>query len=37
MWLVCAILTALGWGIADIFYKRAAVEKEKFSHFVKAL
>ena len=32
MWLVCAILTALGWGIADIFYKRAAVEKEKFSH-----
>ena len=32
MWLVCAILTALGWGIADIFYKRAAVEKERFSH-----
>ena len=32
MWLVCAILTALGWGIADIFYKRASVEKEKYSH-----
>lgn len=32
MWFVCAILTALGWGIADIFYKKGAVENEKYSH-----
>ena len=32
MWFICALLTALGWGIADIFYKKASVREEKYSH-----
>ena len=32
MWFVCALLTALGWGIADIFYKKGSVTEEKYSH-----
>jgi len=32
MWFVCALLTALGWGIADIFYKKSSVKEEKYSH-----
>ena len=32
MWFICALLTALGWGIADIFYKKASVTEEKYSH-----
>lgn len=32
MWFVCALLTALGWGIADIFYKKSSVREEKYSH-----
>lgn len=32
MWFICALLTALGWGIADIFYKKGAVQDEKYSH-----
>ncbi len=32
MWFVCALLTALGWGIADIFYKKASITEEKYSH-----
>lgn len=32
MWFICALLTAFGWGIADIFYKRGSVRDEKYSH-----
>lgn len=32
MWLVCSILAALVWGIADIFYKKGSVIDEKYSH-----
>lgn len=32
MWFICALLTALGWGIADIFYKKGSVTEEKYSH-----
>lgn len=32
MWFICALLTALGWGIADIFYKKGSVADEKYSH-----
>ena len=32
MWFVCALLTALGWGIADIFYKKGSIKKKKYSH-----
>ena len=32
MWFICALLTALGWGIADIFYKKASITEEKYSH-----
>lgn len=32
MWFVYAILTLLSWGIADLFYKKGAVENDKYSH-----
>ena len=32
MWFICALLTALGWGIADIFYKKGSVREERYSH-----
>ena len=32
MWFFCALMTALGWGIADIFYKKGADPNEKYSH-----
>ena len=32
MWFVCALLTVFGWGIADIFYKKASITEEKYSH-----
>lgn len=32
MWFVCALLTALGWGIADIFYKKGADRKVNYTH-----
>ena len=32
MWFACAIMTALGWGVADIFYKKGADPNEKYSH-----
>lgn len=32
MWFICALLTTLIWGIADIFYKKGARENEKYSH-----
>ena len=32
MWLVCAILTSVIWGLAELFYKKGAGPKEKYSH-----
>ncbi|MBO6244322.1 MAG: DMT family transporter [Clostridia bacterium] len=32
MWFVFAIITALSWGAADIFYKKGALPNEKYSH-----
>ncbi len=32
MWFIFALLTLLGWGIADLFYKKSADESEKYSH-----
>lgn len=32
MWFVFAITTLFSWGIADLFYKKGADEKDKYSH-----
>ena len=32
MWLIYAILTALIWGTAELFYKKGAKPDEKYSH-----
>ena len=32
MWFVCAILTSLIWGLAELFYKKGAKPEEKYSH-----
>ena len=32
MWFVCALMTLLSWGIADLFYKKGANEEDKYSH-----
>ncbi len=32
MWFVFALATLLSWGIADLFYKKGANEKDKYSH-----
>lgn len=32
MWLVCAILTFIIWGTADLFYKKSNLEQEDDSH-----
>lgn len=32
MWLIFALTTTLIWGLAELFYKKGAVEKEKYSH-----
>lgn len=32
MWFVFALATLLSWGIADLFYKKGADEKDKYSH-----
>lgn len=32
MWFICAILTALIWGLAELFYKKGAKPDEKYSH-----
>jgi len=32
MWFVCALLTALIWGLAELFYKKGARPEEKYSH-----
>ncbi len=32
MWFVFALLTMLAWGAADLFYKKGADDRERFSH-----
>lgn len=32
MWLICSILTAVIWGLAELFYKKGAKPEEKYSH-----
>lgn len=32
MWFIFALSTLLCWGIADLFYKKGADEKDKYSH-----
>ncbi len=32
MWFVCALLTMVMWGTADLFYKKGADENDRFSH-----
>ena len=32
MWLVFTLITTLCWGAADLFYKRGADEKDRYSH-----
>lgn len=32
MWFIFALLTTLIWGLAELFYKKGANEKEKYSH-----
>ena len=32
MWFVYALITTLAWGAADLFYKKGADEKDRYSH-----
>ncbi|MCX4303500.1 MAG: DMT family transporter [Clostridia bacterium] len=32
MWFICAIITTLIWGLAELFYKKGANPDEKYSH-----
>lgn len=32
MWLIFALITFAAWGAADLFYKKGAVESERYSH-----
>ena len=32
MWFIFALVTLLSWGVADLFYKKGAEEKDKYSH-----
>ncbi len=32
MWFIFALITFLAWGTADLFYKKGAVEEERYSH-----
>ena len=32
MWFICALLTTLIWGLAELFYKKSAVENEKYKN-----
>jgi len=32
MWFICAIITTLMWGLAELFYKKGAKPDEKYSH-----
>ena len=37
MWFIFALSTVLAWGAADLFYKKGADEKDKYSHLKTAL
>ncbi len=37
MWFIFALLTVLAWGTADLFYKKGADEKDKYSHLKTAM
>lgn len=37
MWFVFALITLLAWGVADLFYKKGADEKDKYSHLKTAM
>lgn len=37
MWFVFALLTVLAWGAADLFYKKGADEKDRYSHLKTAM
>lgn len=32
MWFICALITTIAWGVADLFYKKGADEKDRYSH-----
>ena len=32
MWFICAIITTIIWGLAELFYKKGANPEEKYSH-----
>lgn len=32
MWFICAIITTIMWGLAELFYKKGAKPDEKYSH-----
>ncbi len=32
MWFICAIITTLVWGLAELFYKKGARPDERYSH-----
>jgi len=32
MWFIFALVTTIIWGLAELFYKKSAVENEKYSH-----
>ena len=32
MWFIFALITTLAWGTADLFYKKGAEERDKYSH-----
>src|SRR5574344_250112 len=34
MWFICAVLTFLFWGVADLFYKKGNDANNKYSHLV---
>lgn len=32
MWFICALVTTIAWGVADLFYKKGADEQDRYSH-----
>lgn len=37
MWFIFTLITVLAWGAADLFYKKGAYEKDKYSHLKTAM
>ena len=37
MWFMFALATLIAWGVADLFYKKGADEKDKYSHLKTAM